>query len=123
MVGSENGAETSIIFRRPRGGWADRLRPYGVSVDGHQIGKLRPGDRIVLAVPPGKRTVRAHIDWTGSPAVQVEVADKEQVELCVRPSGGLYRLDRYFGTSRYLTIERLVCPLFGGGGLLDSRAT
>lgn len=105
MADHDSDASATIIILRPSGGWADALRSYGISIDGSRVGQVGPGERLILPVQPGMHIVRAHIDWTGSPELPLEVADGEEIELDVRPSGGSLRLDRYFGTRRYLKLE------------------
>ncbi|MFS0703961.1 hypothetical protein AB6N23_05495 [Cellulomonas sp. 179-A 9B4 NHS] len=110
MATSGDGRWGSIVFRRAPGGWADRLRSYGVSVNGYRVGRLRPGGEVVLPTPPGVHVVRAHIDWTRSPEYGVDVHEGETVVLRVRGSGAILRPDRYLGTRGYLTMERLLEP-------------
>jgi len=81
-------AASRIVVRRPEGGYRDRIRSYWIEVDGVRIGKVARGEQAEFSVAPGKHQVRATIDWSGSPVVEVEVSDGETVRLTVEPGGG-----------------------------------
>jgi len=69
------------------GGSRDRWRRYNVKNDGELVGKIGRGDHLAVEVTPGSLHVQARIDWTGSPHVNVNVADRTDVHLTVRPAG------------------------------------
>ena len=76
-----------VVVRRPSGGYRDRLRSYRITVDGAEIGRLERGHDLRSPVEPGVHEIRAAIDWSGSPAVRVDLAAGETVGLTVRPAG------------------------------------
>ena len=86
-VNSETG---TLVVRRPRGGWRDFARSYRIEVDGRRRGRLRRGRTVELKVPAGRHVVRARIDWTGSPELDVEVPAGSSVTCCVEPAGGAW---------------------------------
>lgn len=106
MTASGGEAAATIIVRRPAPLWRDGLRRYRIQVDGEEIGKVRGGDEVAVTVAPGRHSIRARIDWTGSPDVDVDVAAGEHVVLTVEPAGSSLRLDQVFGSDRYLTLKR-----------------
>lgn len=67
------------------GGSRDRRRRYNVKIDGELVGKVGRGGHFAVEVTPGSHHVQARIDWTGSPHVDVNVADGTDVHLTVRP--------------------------------------
>jgi hypothetical protein len=75
----------SIVVTRPAGRHVDRGRAYKLEVDGEERGRVKAGDRLELPVEPGSHEVRARIDWTSSPAVEVTVADGQEVRLECEP--------------------------------------
>lgn len=76
-----------IVVSRPPGGYRDWLRSYRITVDGAEAGTLDRGSQLRCPVGPGAHEVRAVIDWSGSPVVQVDLAAGETVGLTVRPAG------------------------------------
>ncbi len=60
---------------------------------------------VSVDVEPGHHTVRARIDWTGSPALDVEVLVGDEVHVDVLPRGSAFSLSQMFSRSRYLKIE------------------
>ncbi len=55
-----------------------------------------------MTVPAGRHTVEARIDWTGSPAADVDVPPGGTVTVVVQP-GDLFA--GLFSTNRYLTLS------------------
>lgn len=76
-----------LIIERPGGKYRDSLRAYEVRVDGASVGEVRPGSRVDLSVSAGGHQVSAHIDWTGSDPLPVDVSPDETVHLRVEPTG------------------------------------
>lgn len=70
-----------ITVRRPEEGWANQLRSYKILVDGEAAATLPRGDETTVSVAPGQHTVRAIIDWGGSPTVELELRDDEHAYL------------------------------------------
>jgi len=76
---------TIRVTREPRGR-RDRLRAYSVVVDSQAAGKLRRGQTLELPVAPGAHSVQIAIDWARSPAVDVDLAPGETVDLRCAPN-------------------------------------
>jgi len=95
-----------IVVERPDAAWRDRVRRYVVKIDGTACGKVGPGGRLVLPVPPGHHTVQARIDWAGSPVVDVEVGGGEKLRFIVAPGGKAWQFHQAFTRRgrRYLTL-------------------
>lgn len=105
MSDANRGQLATIVVRRPAPLWRDGGRKYGIHVDGREVGKVRGGNEVSVTVSPGRHFVRARIDWTGSPEVQIDVVDGERVILSVEPAGSSLRLDQIFGSDRYLNLK------------------
>lgn len=96
---------TAIEIHR-RKGWRDKFRKYRVVIDGNEVGRLRERDTGTYAVEPGAHEVMARIDWTGSPALLIEVPVGGVVRLEFGPSSGLIQpILAIFGLAPYLTLE------------------
>jgi hypothetical protein len=52
------------------------LRRLGVDVDGQQVAALKQGESVDIPVPAGTRGVVGRMDWTTSPALNVEVTER-----------------------------------------------
>jgi hypothetical protein len=78
-----------IQVRRVKAGFfeRDRLRSYDVMIDEQRWAQVRRGKTVVVDVPAGPHDVRVKIDWTGSPALHVEVKPGEQINLVAVPKG------------------------------------
>lgn len=101
-------ALSRIVVRRPGVRRRDLLRSYRVKVDGENRGRVARGGRVEIEVSPGRHTVQATIDWTGSPVVEIDVPEGSSVSLCVEPAGSallapfqVWRRDSYI----QLTVE------------------
>ena len=93
-----------IVVRRRSGGYRDRLRSYWIEVDGRRAGKVAEGEQAEFPVPPGEHTVKAVIDWAGSPAVRVDVGAGEPARLLVEPGGNAFQLWQVLQRERYLKL-------------------
>jgi hypothetical protein len=93
-----------IVVRRRRGGYRDRLRSYWIEIDGRRAGKVAQGEDAEFPVPPGEHTVRAVIDWAGSPAVRVDVDAGRPGRLLVEPAGNAFQFWQAFQRDRYLRL-------------------
>lgn len=60
-------------------GYADRLRPYQVILDGTKIGEVRDGQNQRFSIAPGQHTISLKIDWCGSKAIDFTIAGEDQV--------------------------------------------
>jgi hypothetical protein len=76
-----------LIIERPGGKYRDSLRSYEIRVDGIPVGDVSPGSTTDLPVAAGGHQVSAHIDWTGSDPVDVDVAPGQTVRFRVEPTG------------------------------------
>jgi hypothetical protein len=76
---------TIRITREPRGR-RDRLRAYSVVVDSQVVAKMRPAETLDVPVAPGGHSVHIAIDWARSPALSVDVAPGETVDLRCAPN-------------------------------------
>jgi len=80
-------ADATIHVHRESGPFRDRLRSYKVLVDDEVVGKVKPGEDVRHAVPPGEHVVRIRIDWTGSKPLTVTAEPGETVSLVCAPNG------------------------------------
>ncbi len=76
-----------IVIRRPEGGYRDKFRRYRIEVDGVVKARLKRGDRVSIAVTSGRHRVRARIDWTGSPEIEVSSDDGSVTQMIIEPAG------------------------------------
>lgn len=60
---------------------AGMLRHIRVTVDGAEVARLTPLTALEVEVPPGRHRVRASMDWTTSPALELDLAPGERVEV------------------------------------------
>ncbi|WP_282945723.1 hypothetical protein [Cellulomonas endometrii] len=60
---------------------AGMLRHIRVTVDGAEVARLKPLTALEVEVPPGRHRVRASMDWTTSPALELDLAPGERVEV------------------------------------------
>lgn len=102
-----SGSATIHVERRA-GGYTDRARAYTVLVDGAESGKIKHGESVDVPVSPGTHEVQMKIDWARSPALQVEVADGEQVRLSCAPNANPLTILWYttIGRDRYIDLSR-----------------
>ena len=92
----------TLVVERTGQAWIDRARAYQIVVDGAVKGSVRCGRELSLALPPGAHTVRARLDWTGSPDLRVHLGPGATVRLQVEPRGARHALGR-----RYLRLRRV----------------
>ncbi|WP_147251470.1 hypothetical protein [Blastococcus sp. TBT05-19] len=79
-------ASGEIIVERPKGYYVAVYRRYRILIDGRKVGAVKRGETLRTTVTAGPHTVAARIDWSGSPAVEVNVPPGGQVALDVEPS-------------------------------------
>jgi hypothetical protein len=79
--------EGRLIVERAGGKYRDALRSYEIRVDGVSVGEVRPGQSVDLPLAAGAHQVSAHIDWTGSDPIDVDVWSGQAVRLRVEPTG------------------------------------
>jgi hypothetical protein len=97
-------SESFVRFYRPRHRFRDRFRAYKLEIDGEIVGAVRYGAELTVPVPPGRHTVRAIIDWSGSEPLTVPVEPGGTVTIRVEPSDGS-GLDTFTTTDQYLRIS------------------
>jgi hypothetical protein len=82
------------------------LRHIRVTVDGVEVALLKPLTSAEVEVPPGRHRVRAAMDWTTSPALDLDLATGERVEVRVGlPLSMIWRM--ITAPRATLTIERV----------------
>jgi hypothetical protein len=77
----------NLIIERPGGKYRDGMRSYEIRVDGVPVGEVKAGSTAEVPLAVGPHQVSAHIDWTGSDPVDVDVAPGQTVRLRVEPTG------------------------------------
>lgn len=108
MSSTESDEWATLIVKRPSPHWRDHLRSYVVQVDGVRAGEICSGHELVIPVRPGRHSVEARIDWTGSSPLEVVLRAGESVVLGVEPAGGVARsFDQLIGRHRYLTLDEI----------------
>ncbi len=104
-----SGEHGRLVVRRPGGVWRrDLLRSYRLDVDGEPRGAVRRGQVLELEVPAGRHAVRARIDWTGSPTLEVDVGPGASVIVVVKPATGGWSLTK---VDDYLTLSVTSSPV------------
>ena len=95
-----------IVVRRPKGAYRDAIRSYKIEIDGVVAGSVGPGDQVEFPVDPGEHSVRAVIDWTGSPVMPVTVGPGGTERLIVEPAGNAFTaLLQIWKRDTYLTLS------------------
>jgi hypothetical protein len=106
MRGQPEGKMAGLIVRRRAAWWQDRMRDYIVLVDGSECGRVGNDDEVRVHVAPGRHRVQLKIDWCGSPAVDVDVAEGGAQVLDCGPNATPFTAFFYvlFRAGRYLTL-------------------
>jgi hypothetical protein len=97
-----DGQVGQIVVTRPAGFYQDAVRRYRILIDGQEAGRLKRGDSLRHTVQAGRHSVVAKIDWSGSPAAQVDVPTGGTVTLKVGPGspvGGFFSSDKWLTLS------------------------
>jgi hypothetical protein len=55
----------------------NRLRQYGIYIDGTKVGDISNGQALEFNVPAGRHTIISKINWCSSPELTVDVLDNE----------------------------------------------
>ena len=63
--------------------YLNRLRDYGVYIDGEKVGTIANGETKEFDVSPGYHSVFTKIDWCSSPTLSVNINDLETKNLKV----------------------------------------
>lgn len=95
----EPGPESGeIVVERPKGYYVAVYRRYRILIDDREVGAVKRGETLRTTVTTGPHTVAARIDWSGSPAVEVNVPPGGRVALDVEPSSdpfaGIFSTDK-----------------------------
>jgi hypothetical protein len=93
----------AITVERPTGYYIAVYRRYRILVDGREVGAVKRGETLLTTVTAGPHTVSARIDWSGSPAVEVNVPPGGHVALDVEPSSDPFI--GMFSTDKMLTLR------------------
>lgn len=95
----------SLTLQRPRDG-GGILRRLRVEVDGHEVGALKQGESVRLQVAPGPHRIVGRMDWTTTPTLELDVADRDVLEIEVAlPVTALWNM--MLRPQSALTIRRL----------------
>ena len=81
----------TLVVSRPRGAWLDRRRAYRIVVDGKVKGKVKDGQELALVLEPGRHTIEARIDWSGSEPASLHVGPGATVRMSVESRGNPFR--------------------------------
>lgn len=57
--------------------YVNRLRNYGVYIDGKKVGTIANGETKKFNVSPGQHSIVNKIDWCSSPTVTINISDDE----------------------------------------------
>jgi hypothetical protein len=98
-----------IVISRVAESRADKWRAYRVMVDGHNVGKLRAGERIRYRAAVGSHSVWVAIDWCRSERHHVELASAGLLALrCTGPKSAVdAAINSIFHPRAYLSLERV----------------
>jgi hypothetical protein len=70
--------------------WANRFRPIGIYLDGHQVGSVKNGETIQVDVSSGTHEFVAGIAWCKSKPLRLRIGAGQEVELtCGSYASGL----------------------------------
>jgi len=97
--------ETTLRVRRPSGHYQDALASYRLELDGQTLARIRPGQDLTFAIPPGTHSLRARINWTGSRTLAFDAAPGSTVTVRVQPVDVMFGLWRMFTTTEWVMIE------------------
>jgi hypothetical protein len=95
----------TLRLERPHDG-GGILRRLRVEVDGREVAALPQGKSVAVPVAAGAHSVMGRMDWTSSPALDVEVAEGDEVRIEVAlPLSAMWNMLRRPRSA--LTIRRL----------------
>jgi hypothetical protein len=98
----------NVTVVRPPGGYRDWGREYAIEVDGREVGRLQRGSEVTVEVPSDREaSVRAVIDWTGSPTWRGQLAQGEHARFEVAPKSAFTAPFDLFGTDGWIRIRRM----------------
>jgi hypothetical protein len=84
----------NLHVQRPYNG-GGILRRLIVQVDGREVARLKQGESADIPLPPGKHTVIGRMDWTSSPAFDIDLAEEEEARVEVAlPLSALWKMAR-----------------------------
>ncbi len=81
----------TLVVVRPAGSGPST---YRIVVDGQVKGTVAAGHELTLALAPGTHQVRAQLEWTGSPDVDVHVGPGATTTVRVEPRSLRHALSR-----------------------------
>lgn len=91
---SSSAPTSELTVFRPSQGRTARIRAARVYVDGQMVGRLLPEESVRLALPAGEHTLRARMDWTGSPVERLTLGS-EPLTMSVLITGNMVSRSRY----------------------------
>jgi hypothetical protein len=98
----------TLVLRRPPTAWRDRVRGYRIQVDGVSRFTIRRGEERALELAPGPHRVRARIDWSGSPEIDVAIEAGSSTTCLVEPAGSFFSVYwRMFTRTRWLKLSTI----------------
>lgn len=105
---------TVVQIRRPARG-PDKFRAYRIFVDGAERGRLDAGEMLGIEVQGAPHTLRAKVDWCGSPTVELPNDPEVHYEVgnAVR---GFALFTVFFDPSNYLYLRRITPERVNEGG-------
>jgi hypothetical protein len=102
--------ERYFVISRPSGRYRDAARRYRIEVDGNEALKIGAGERVEVPISTAAHSVRARIDWSGSPAVAI-APGTHTPHLVVRPAGSAWSaIFQLFGRTTYLALAEADAP-------------
>ena len=101
------GMAASVEIFRQSGYRRDGARAYRVRIDGQEVGRIRPGQRVEFPLQSESHTVELRIDWCRSPIKTVSISDGDTVKLVCHPAGGAWAgpWHALFHREQYIALE------------------
>lgn len=98
---------TLVVAREEPSAWnGDRLRAYEIEIDGIRRGKLRRQQELRFDLAEGTHRVRAAIDWSGSPTIEVFIPSDGEKRIVVAPGVNVMTAWRaFFSRTGWLKID------------------
>jgi len=69
---------TTLLVRRAKVTWQDRVRSYRVNIDDNEVAQVANGAEVEVPVTAGKHVVQLKIDWCQSEALEIDVPSGER---------------------------------------------
>jgi hypothetical protein len=100
---------TAITVLRVPASLGGTARRFSVLIDGVERARLAGGEEIEVEVSPGKHSIQARIDWTGSEVLEVVVAEGVTASFAIEPAADTRfgQLARTIGRTSFLKLRRI----------------